>query len=358
MNIIYRIQRKFNYLMDNKYLDNQRKEILNELRINDNKKNIYFFSVPLHSNLGDQAQYFCWLKLFKQYYPEYNIISLPARTTTDEALELIKEQLTPDDKLFIHSGYLIYDPHPELPFICKVINAFHNHHITILPQTINLISEKKKQEVSACFNAHPNLTIISRDKVSLQKAHHLFPNCSRLLWPDVVTSLIGNPDFQYNDSKRDGIMFCIRNDGEKYYSEEQIIELKNRFHEIKTVEIDTTISLSKRDWDSKRESLIRNVIATFAKYQLIITDRYHGTIFSQIANTPVIVLSSTDHKLISGVEWFPKEYFGENVFWANNLDEVYNLVKKILDRNRKGHIIKNPSWFNDTFFSKNKFAML
>ncbi|WP_082026255.1 polysaccharide pyruvyl transferase family protein [Prevotella pectinovora] len=44
------------------------------------------------------------------------------------------------------------------------------------------------------------------------------------------------------------------------------------------------------------------ILQQFAKYQVVITDRYHGTIFSQIVNTPVIVISSTDHKLRSGVK--------------------------------------------------------
>lgn len=39
--------------------------------------------------------------------------------------------------------------------------------------------------------------------------------------PDVVTSLIGNAEFQYPNSTRKGVMLCVRNDGEKLYSDEQ-----------------------------------------------------------------------------------------------------------------------------------------
>ena len=350
MDVLSRVKRKFNYLLDNRYIDKQQQELLLKI-LNSVGKTIYLFCVPVHSNLGDQAQYFCWLRLFKQFCPDYNIISIPTINGTEEILDAIKKTSTEQDVFLIHSGYLIYDPHPELPFICKVIDNFHDHQITILPQTINLISEKKKKEVGDCFNSHPDLTIISRDEVSLQKAHILFHNCTRLLRPDVVTTLIGDPDFQYNPSKRNGILFCIRNDGEKFYTEEQIESLKHRFKGIKAIETDTTIVLPKRYWDDKREELIRKIIAFFAQFQLIITDRYHGTIFSQVANTPVIVLNSADHKLTSGFKWFPKKIFGDNVFFAKNLDEAYTLAKKILARN--GKVINNPPYFKNEFYSKN-----
>lgn len=61
-------------------------------------------------------------------------------------------------------------------------------------------------------------------------------------------------------------------------------------------------------------------------YRLVITDRYHGAIFSQIVSTPTIVLSSADHKLSSGVKWFPKEQFTNYIAYANDLDEAYQLA--------------------------------
>ena len=76
-------------------------------------------------------------------------------------------------------------------------------------------------------------------------------------------------------------------------------------------------------WQKEREGLIRKMLEYFAKFQCIITDRYHGTIFSQIVNTPVVVISSADHKLVSGVKWFPLEKFGQNITFAKDLDEVY-----------------------------------
>ena len=91
------------------------------------------------------------------------------------------------------------------------------------------------------------------------------------------------------------------------------------------------------------------ILQQFAKYQVVITDRYHGTIFSQIVNTPVIVISSTDHKLSSGVKWFPQEKFSDNISVAKDLNEAYEKAVDILKRN--GAVKKNPAWFKENYFS-------
>lgn len=112
--------------------------------------------------------------------------------------------------------------------------------------------------------------------------------------------------------------------------------------------IHSLISRNPWIWDRKREELIRSMLRTFSRFQVVITDRYHGTIFSQIVNTPVVVLSTADHKLSSGVKWFPKEEFGKNIFFAANLEEAYKLADEILSR--KGKIYKNPSYFKQKYY--------
>lgn len=145
-------------------------------------------------------------------------------------------------------------------------------------------------------------------------------------------------------------MLCVRNDGEKLYSDEQINILRKRFDAIKTDICDTTIDASIWKWDKNRENLIRNILSKFAHYQVIITDRYHGTIFSQVVNTPVVVISSTDHKLSSGVKWFPQDKFEDNITFAKNLDEAYVKALDVLTRN--GKIKLNSSWFKDKYYNK------
>lgn len=349
MNIFFRILRKIEFLRSQHYIRKQKNILANQIRDRRNTKRIFYFCPPTHSNLGDQAQYFCWLRLFEEWHPGYEVICVPQEYSTPATIQLIKNYVQADDLIYIHSGYLIFDPHPELHFLCNVVDSFKDRQITILPQTVNLLDDRMQRYVSDCFNSHPNLTLLCRDEISLDKAQKLFTGCRLKLMPDVVTSLIGNREFYY-EHDRDGILFCVRNDDEKLYTTEQIDELRERFNGIKTRMCDTTIEASIWKWDRNREALIRSMLERFARFQLIITDRYHGTIFSQIENTPVIVLSSTDHKLSSGVNWFPKDLFSDNMHFARSLEEAYDLAQVILSR--KGHITFNTTYFKDNYYSK------
>lgn len=348
MNILRRIHRKIGYLRSVVYFDYQKSRLSKKIAAR-GEKVLFLFCAPTHSNLGDHAQLMCWLRLFREWYPDHEIILVPTKYREPHTLRKIHESLQEEDLIFIHSGYLIFDIHPELPFILEVVNAFYDRKVTILPQTVNLTSEWSQQTVSRIFNSHPNLTLLCRDQVSLEKAQALFPKVHLKAIPDVVTSLIGDPAFQYTKTKRQGVMLCVRHDAESFYSEEQIEALRKRFVGIRTTLCDTTIKAHAWDWNAHREELIRRMLSRMAEYQVVITDRFHGTIFSQIVDTPVIVISSADHKLSSGVKWFPQEVFAGNISFANDLDEAYEKASLIIER--QGTIFHNPPYFKQKYYA-------
>ena len=81
----------------------------------------------------------------------------------------------------------------------------------------------------------------------------------------------------------------MRNDIEAFYKVETIQKLRDKFENITTEMTDTTISIpySIINEGSNREKLLIEIFEQFSKYKLVITDRYHGTIFSLIAGNPV-----------------------------------------------------------------------
>ena len=97
------------------------------------------------------------------------------------------------------------------------------------------------------------------------------------------------------------------------------------------------------------------MIEKFSTYRVVITDRYHGTIFSAIASTPVIVINSADHKLSSGVKWFPQEVFNDAVQYAENLDAAYEMAQKILVQ--EGRTYKNPPYFKKKYWDMLKYNL-
>ena len=226
---------------------------------------------------------------------------------------------------------------------------FPDRRIVILPQTINYESDKEKENSRFIYNRHRSLVLMCRDEVSFNNAKDLFPNCSRLLlFPDIVTTMIGMYHYNY---RRNGIMLCLRNDKESFYGDSQITDLKRNLESIDFVDVtDTTIEEPVSKIIKNRKGTLENIWDSYAKYRVIITDRYHGTIFSLIASTPVIIISSKDHKLSSGVKWFP-ESFSDYVKYVPDISNIPDVVKRIYETSYSYCL---PNYFNENYYDKLK----
>jgi exopolysaccharide biosynthesis predicted pyruvyltransferase EpsI len=64
----------------------------------------------------------------------------------------------------------------------------------------------------------------------------------------------------------------------------------------------------------------------------VITDRYHGTIFALAAGTPVVIIRTIDHKVITGADWF-KGVYDDYVYMAQDLDDAFQIVSSIRKKN-------------------------
>ena len=95
---------------------------------------------------------------------------------------------------------------------------------------------------------------------------------------------------------------------------------------------------------------IESEIETYSNYQVTITDRYHGTIFSLCAGTPVIILKTTDHKVTTGADWF-KGVYDDYVYVAEDLDDAFHKAKEILTKNLN-HQLK--PYFKTEYYDKLK----
>lgn len=321
-----------NIPMDKKLI----KKNLNILsKINKNDKKIYYCGRPIHSNLGDQAQAYCILKWINQNFSDYKIIELYSRAIVkgkDKLIPAINSNINSKDLILFQSGYCTTDMHGVDEKMHRImIENFKNNIIVSLPQTINFKSVSQGEISSKIYNNHKHLTVLARDEVSFKKAKNLFFKNKIMMYPDIVTSLIGTYS---NSALRKDILFCIRNDGESYYSYEKIKNLKDKMqnrYNCKVDITDTTINISIDSIMNKFEDILYEEFNMFSKYKLIVTDRYHGTIFSLISKTPVIVLKTNDYKVSSGVDWFKNEY-PEYISFSESIDNVINHADDMINK--------------------------
>ena len=293
---------------------------------------IYYLGAARHANLGDLAQSVCIRRWFKKHY-DMDVVEVETNAivnTRFSVLDKLVEMITSDDIIVFQSGYTTTDLGGFADEMHRVImNKFPNNAMLMLPQTIFFKDKKNEERTSKCYNRIKKMLYLARDKVSYQKAKTMFPDIRVELFPDIVTTMIGTMTFDY---ERNGILFCCRNDGEKYYSEEEVNYLIKKCREFSKVDItDTTKSENSKDVVNNSEEYILKEIEKYAHYKLIVTDRYHGTILSLVASTPVVIIKTNDHKVVTGADWFNGVY-DDYVYLSNDLDEAYKYIVELYSK--------------------------
>lgn len=296
---------------------------LSKLRKLDDSKRIYLLGIPTAANLGDMTQYLLILEWLRKNYPEYDVVDFPSRSILYRNcffLDILEKKLKPEDYIFFQSGYDTHDLGGEEDLMHKmVIPRFPGQKMVMMPQTVYFRSKERERQSSEAYSRNKGMLFLARDNVSYQKALQMFPDLKVVLYPDIVTTLIGKYHFS---GERKGVLLCQRADGEKFYSRDDIEALKQHLQKKTVVGFaDTTISTPNMFVRADVRKYLNRMLQQFSRYQVIITDRYHGTIFSLAAGTPVIVIKTTDHKVTTGLDWF-KGIYDDYIYLAENLKEA------------------------------------
>ena len=95
---------------------------------------------------------------------------------------------------------------------------------------------------------------------------------------------------------------------------------------------------------------LKKEIENFSQYKVVVTDRYHGTIFAIAAGTPVVIIKTTDHKVTTGADWF-KGVYDEYVCVAADLNDAYEKVLAFINTKRPNEM---QPYFKQNYYDKLK----
>ena len=326
--------------------------IKKQLEVDITQKRIWYFCVSTHSNLGDQAQACCIEKYFRKFFSDHIVFKLSNNAFDfyeEKILMILKEKIKETDLIFFQSGYTFTGIHPYENMHRKIVENFPYNKIVFLPQTVKFKNQKILENVQNFYGKYDNIYFFARDKISYDIYKSIFPEHRNVhCFPDIVTTEIGNYDF--NNNERNGILLCVRNDVEKLYSFQEISLFKEKLQKIAKVSLSDTNSETKENSLKEYWKKIEETIDDYAQYQVIITDRYHGTIFALIANTPVIILKTTDHKVVTGADWFEGVY-EDYVYVVNDLEEASQVAQQIVTG---FEYRKLPSYFKEKYYDRLK----
>lgn len=319
------------------YIDRKRKRIKDDAEEKEYQRlellqpdglRVFYFGITAHNNLGDMAQHYCIKKWIGENYPGYKLVMFESDVIvnpkiTPRFFAHLKSIFKEEDVIVFQSGYCTQDLGGNHPLMHRLVcDYMPDAHILMMPQTIYFQHEENKRICAENHNKAKNMLFLARDFVSYEMAKEMFPDIKVKAFPDIVTTLIGTLHF---DHPRQGVCLCTRNDGEKLYSAEQIDELASRFETegITVKQKDTQAKQTVATLRANLKGYIESEIESYSYYELTITDRYHGTIFSLCAGTPVIIIKTTDHKVTTGADWF-KGVYDDYVFVAEDLEDAYN----------------------------------
>lgn len=327
-------------LYQNQQLQNFIREQPELLKIMDSIKSygkrVIVMGTPQHGNLGDHAIVLGELHILNKYFPEHKVIEIPSEYLTGELGELLwglglEKHIRRDDIIFYPGGGNLGNLwiHEE-NLRRAMIEKFHENKFVIFPQSIHFTADDAgARELilsQKIYNAHSDLHLMIRDENSFDFANEFFPQVNKYLLPDSVTALHGILD-DVND-ERSGVLFVLRSDKEKVRNDENIQFLQSYLAE-KNIPFTVTDTVIKGKVTADiREQKVREVLLKFRRSKLVITDRFHGVIFSFITRTPVIAFKSFDTKISSGIKWFenfPSVFYAQTQDWSS-IENFINLV--------------------------------
>ncbi|WP_299486449.1 polysaccharide pyruvyl transferase family protein [Acaryochloris sp. IP29b_bin.137] len=308
------------------------------------KKIIYALTPPPYlKNIGDHAQAVAIQAWFKKHFPSLEVIELD-KDQSRYFLPAIKQLLTSEDIVFLHSGGNLGDRGLWSERIRRrLIKNLKSNKVISLPQTIffsDTENGRVQQEITEkVYQSHPDLVVFGRDPYSGELAQALFPNAQTYCMPDFVLSLPPKGTTAKNASPK--ILLCLRLDHESALSEAQRQSVESLLPYACTY-YDTTLDAPIPI--EKRETILAETLQLFLQHDVVITDRYHGLIFTILCQKPCIVLRTVDHKLTSARYWF-KEM--PSVVFAEDLSQLPTLVSHCL-QNRDHYV---PDW-NASYFDQ------
>ncbi|MCK9309441.1 MAG: polysaccharide pyruvyl transferase family protein [Candidatus Cloacimonetes bacterium] len=296
-----------------------------------NKKRLILLGSPEHGNLGDHAIASAEIKYLRATYPNIPIIDLTGPYVR-KCKSIIQSNTNANDILIITGGGFLGSLWmTEESMVREILSTFPKNKIIIFPQTIYFddtnFGHKELQKSLKYYQNHPNLHICLRDQASFEFVKQNFIGGSfhhAYLIPDMALYL-NKSSF---DSKRQGILLCLREDKESCLSSMDKKQIQNIAVTCDEKVIFTTTVLAKNVTKSMRERELSKKFSEFSHVKLVITDRLHGMLFAAVTGTPCIAFNNLSKKVGGVYQWISSLHYVKILNNADNLSsEIYDLLK-------------------------------
>jgi pyruvyl transferase EpsI len=291
------------------------------------KKRIFLIGSEDFSDLKDHQIAISEFEYLQNTFPEYSIIEI----TASEYLSvrtMLSFIIKSRDLLCIPGGGNMAKVTSLSECIRRdVMKKYRHNRKVIFPQTIHYASSEEGilqlvRDQSAIKKCN-NLTLCVREQSSYELAKQYF-DCRVVLMPDILLYSDYKERF---DFKRNGALLLFHNnsDGGISGQDRQRIEDVVQQYIKKLQSNDTILNSNISVFD--RKEVIASFLHKMAKAELVVTDHLHGMLFCVVTQTPCIVLSNENEKIMEVYDWISELDYIKVI---QNSRELEDTVQKLL----------------------------
>jgi len=258
------------------------------------KQLFILISTPFYGNVGDHAIVLSEIRFLRDAHVSYlDISSVEYKLFKKNIVQFIRK----DDIILIDGGGNMGDIWPgTMEQINDIVKSFINNKIMVFPEswyfTDNHYGKQLLKDTMLTFNEHKDIILFARDSWSFVEMKKNLTIDVRLSFDCVLLMCIPRAICLKNK----GVAISIREDKESN-SNVSLIEIQNI---LKTNNIDFFFIKNdcyKHIPKIKRKSFVHKIISEYLSASLVITDRFHGMIFSIICGKPCIVFDNKTKKI-------------------------------------------------------------
>lgn len=218
--------------------------------------------------------------------------SAPEQSTLKPTFVRAVERVPLDVPIVFQGGGNFGDLYTELQAMReRVVAAFPNRRIVILPQSLHFDDALRRQKSLGLVLGHPDLHLFVRDRASLEMIQRVSPEHGTLM-PDMAHAL-WNEAATYRDAAANaGTLTMLRRDDESTlegatsaFDWEDIVSRGDTavwrlVRKAMYLDLDPSRRLPVWIWYALRDRIIARAARYFARYGKIETDRLHGLLLA------------------------------------------------------------------------------
>lgn len=300
---------------------------------------------PDYGNPGDSAIWLGALQCLESLGFGPPVYTSDQRTFDERMLR----RALPSGTILLTGGGNLGDLWPRhQAFRERVINAFPEHTIVQLPQSIHFGDPAALAAARGTFSAHKNLTLLVRDARSLDVATNGL-GCRAVLCPDIAFAW--SPDADRVTVPTIDVLRLLRTDHEAASAEARPASSVDWVDDVSTVSARVAQRLSaqlamvvNRDAPSVGGRSLRAVLSKMyprvaerrvdeasqllRSARVVITDRLHGHILSVLLGVPHVVIGDRNGKLRGFHDTWTST--AAHMRWAESRDDAERLAKDLL----------------------------